>query len=67
MQSIVNNRYALFRDRPVAGGMADVYKAADLRNDGRKVALKMFVTAKKMITIPSYLKRTAEKLTLEGA
>jgi len=42
MQSIVNNRYALLGDRPVAGGMADVYKAADLRNDGRKVALKMF-------------------------
>jgi serine/threonine protein kinase len=42
MQSIINSRYALLGDRPVSGGMADVYKASDLGNDGQIVAVKMF-------------------------
>jgi superfamily I DNA and/or RNA helicase/serine/threonine protein kinase len=38
---IINDRYALLPQLR-SGGMADVYKALDLREDGRQVAVKVF-------------------------
>lgn len=41
MTEIVNKRFVLL-GQPIAGGMADVYKAVDLQRDGKHVAVKMF-------------------------
>src|SRR5271165_1034807 len=38
---LLNRRYALLPN-PMQGGMADVYKAKDLIEDGREIAIKMF-------------------------
>src|SRR5262249_34208192 len=38
---LVNGRYAL-TPNPVSGGMADVYRAADMMEGARTVAVKMF-------------------------
>ncbi len=41
MPTIINERYVL-SENPLSGGMAEIYKAADIKNDFKQVAIKIF-------------------------
>ena len=41
MTTIINERYFLL-EKPLSGGMAEIYKALDTKNDGKHVAIKIF-------------------------
>jgi superfamily I DNA and/or RNA helicase len=41
MTTMINDQYALL-GKPLSGGMAEIYKAVDIKNDGKPVAIKIF-------------------------
>jgi hypothetical protein len=64
---VVNGRYAL-ASNPVAGGAAIVYKASDLQNDMRHVAVKLFAESQAHTRLRAeFFGRECRRHQLKGA
>jgi hypothetical protein len=61
---IVRGRYAL-QPKPIAGGMADVYRGNDMLEHGRDVAVKIFRKARRQSNLKSVrFKSTSMELSV---